>query len=137
MQTSLGSRVLVAAIIVTATGSGCGPQQGNPEARDVASVVVQFRSHAVSDVEAACALLAPESAMELEQASGSCGRGLTAAHLADGGRVRDVEVYGLDAMVRLEQDTVFLARFDDGWRITAAGCTPRGDGPYDCDIKGG
>ena len=137
MQASLGSRVLVVAIIVTATGSGCTPQQGNPEVGDVASVVGQFSSHAVSDADAACALLAPDTAMELEQASGSCGRGLTAAHLSDGGRVRDVQVYGLDAMVRLDNDTVFMARFDDGWRITAAGCVPQGDGPYDCDIRGG
>ena len=137
MQTSYGSRVLLAAIVVTAVGSGCSAQQGNPEAGDVASVVAQFNSHAVSDADGACALLAPDTAMELERAAGSCGRGLTAAQLTDGGRVRDVEVYGLHAIVRLDDDTVFVARFDDGWRVTAAGCVPQGDGPYDCDIKGG
>ena len=29
------------------------------------------------------------------------------------------------------------ALFDDRWLITAAGCTPRGDLPYDCTLKGG
>lgn len=137
MQASCGSRVLVATISVTAIVSGCVPQQGNSEAGDAAAVVMSFRSHAVSDAEAACALLAPGTATELEQSSGSCARGVTAANLSDGGRVRDVEVYGLDAMVRLDHDTVFVARFDDGWRVTAAGCEPQGDGPYDCDIRGG
>jgi hypothetical protein len=136
VQGSFGSRVLLAGIIVTAIGSGCAAQQGDPESGDVASVEVEFRSRAASDAEGACALLAPDTAKELEQASGSCGRGLTAARLADAGRVRDVEVYGLDAMVRLDNDTVFMARFDDGWRVTAAGCVPQGDGPYDCDVKG-
>ena len=137
MQASRGSRVLGATVIVTAIVSGCVPQQGSSEAGEATSVVVRFRSHAVSDAEAACALLAPGTVTELEQATGSCARGVTAAHLSDGGRVRDVEVYGLDAIVRLDDDTVFVARFDDGWRVTAAGCTPRGDGPYECDIRGG
>ena len=39
--------------------------------------------------------------------------------------------------MRLDKDTLFLARFDQGWRVTAAGCTPHGDLPYDCTVKGG
>ena len=58
------------------------------------------------------------------------------SNIPDAGQVRRVEVYGKDAVVHLEKDTVFLARFDDGWRVTAAGCTPNGDRPYDCDVRG-
>jgi hypothetical protein len=32
---------------------------------------------------------------------------------------------------------VFLAAFPGGWRVVAAGCTPRGDRPYDCTLQGG
>ena len=54
----------------------------------------------------------------------------------DAGSVREVKVYGKDAVAYLERDTVFLARFDDGWRVTAAGCTPNSGRPYDCDVEG-
>ena len=33
-------------------------------------------------------------------------------------------------------DTVFLLRFPDGWRVSAAGCTPQGEAPYDCEVQG-
>ena len=49
----------------------------------------------------------------------------------------EIDVYGRDAMVRWGGSTLFLARFDDGWRVTAAGCAPRGeDLPYDCAVEG-
>jgi hypothetical protein len=47
------------------------------------------------------------------------------------------EVYGQRAQVRLSGDTVFLAVFPDGWRVVAAGCTARGEKPYDCVLQGG
>jgi hypothetical protein len=97
---------------------------------------VTFSSSARSDATAACTLLAPATISELEKGSGSCAKGVAGADLPAGGGLREVEVYGLDAIARLDGDTIFLARFADGWRVTAAGCTPQGDGPYDCDIKG-
>jgi hypothetical protein len=30
---------------------------------------------------------------------------------------------------------VFLTRWDGRWRVTAAGCEPDGDGPYDCEVE--
>jgi hypothetical protein len=44
-------------------------------------------------------------------------------------------VWSNQARVRAGTDTVFLTRWGDGWRVTAAGCEPRDDGPYDCDIS--
>ena len=38
-------------------------------------------------------------------------------------------MYGQWAQVRLSGDTVFLAVFPGGWRVVAAGCTPRGSVP--------
>ena len=50
-------------------------------------------------------------------------------HLPVATHIRRVDVYGQDAIVRLDRDVVFLARFDDGWRVTAAGCTPARTAP--------
>ncbi|MEV5886330.1 hypothetical protein AB0L74_27060 [Streptomyces sp. NPDC052020] len=57
--------------------------------------------------------------------------------LPQAGAVRTVDVYGGQARVVLGHDTVFLARFPAGWKVTAAGCRPRADQPYQCEIKGG
>lgn len=53
------------------------------------------------------------------------------------GRVRHVDVYGNQARAVLAADTLFLSRFPDGWKVTAAGCEERPDKPYQCEIKGG
>jgi hypothetical protein len=127
---------VVATAIGAAVLSGCSGQ-GKTEADPAGATAARFSAAATSDATAACSLLAPATASELEKSSGDCSRGLADADLPSGGRVQEVEVFGLDAMVRLDADTVFLARFANGWRVTAAGCTPQGDGPYDCDIKGG
>ena len=58
------------------------------------------------------------------------------ATLPDPGAVQRVEVWGDTAQVHLAGDTVFLLRFPDGWRVSAAGCTPRGDAPYRCEVRG-
>jgi hypothetical protein len=51
--------------------------------------------------------------------------------------VTGTDVYGQWAKVRLDDDTVFLAVFSDGWKVVAAGCQPQGDRPYDCTLQGG
>ncbi|MFE5491394.1 hypothetical protein ACFQ7Z_15815 [Streptomyces virginiae] len=47
------------------------------------------------------------------------------------------DVYGWQAMVRLSGDTLFLSQFGKGRKVVAAGCTPRPDLPFDCQVKGG
>ena len=126
---------MVATVVAIAALSACSGQ-GTAETEAAGSAASRFSSTAGSDPASACTLLAPQTASELEKSSGDCAKGLTDADLPAGGRVQEVEVYGLDAIVRLSSDTVFLARFKDGWRVTAAGCKPQGEGPYDCDIKG-
>jgi hypothetical protein len=133
---SLLTRALVPALLAAAL-AGCSAQ-GSSETDAAGAAAVRFSSIARTDTNAACSLLAPQTVSELQKGSGTCARGLEDADPPAGGRLRDVVVYGLDAIARLDADTVFLARFDNGWRVTAAGCTPpRSDGPYDCDIKGG
>jgi hypothetical protein len=92
------------------------------------------------ELVAACDLLAPRTRQELEQsAKASCPQALSDAGLPDVTTVTTADVYGPNARVVLAGDTgdtVFLARFGTQWKVTAAGCTPRQDLPYDCDVKG-
>ena len=48
-----------------------------------------------------------------------------------------MELWGHNAEAMVGENLVFLSRFDSGWRVIAAGCTPRGQGlPYQCAIGG-
>jgi ketosteroid isomerase-like protein len=121
--------------LLVLTASACGSTQDQP-ARDVA---VQFYS-AVADHDGrvACDLLAPDTVHELEQASQKpCVEGLFDENLPAVREPEEVRAYGTMAQVRYGGETVFLARFPDGWRVMAAGCTPAAAERYDCQVKGG
>ena len=84
----------------------------------------------------ACAALAPETLGELEEsADRPCAQAILDEDLPQPGRVTGADVYGQRAQVRLDDDTVFLAVFPGGWRVVAAGCTSRGELPYDCALE--
>lgn len=116
--------------------SGCA--RLNPGTDEAATVAQQFHDRlAVSDEQAACALLAPTTVEEIEAGQpDSCPAHLAALDLPAASEVRQAQAYGSNARVRLDADTVFLTRSGDGWTITAAGCIPRGERPYDCEVKG-
>jgi hypothetical protein len=80
----------------------------------------------------ACARLAPDTARDA-----SCPDGILEEDLPGPGEVVSTEVYGQWAQVRTTTDTVFLAVFPGGWRVVAAGCTSRGNQPYECALQGG
>ena len=89
------------------------------------------------DGAAACGALAPDTLAELEDSAGKpCAEAILDEDLPQPGEVRESHVYGQWAQVRLTGDTVFLGVFPGGWRVVAAGCTPRADRPYDCDLQG-
>jgi hypothetical protein len=115
--------------------SGCAGQ-GNAEDDNARAAALRFAASVSGDVATACGLLAPQTLQTLEETDGDCATGLRAEGPTDPGAVRSVDVYGKDAIVHLSGDTLFLARFADGWRVTAAGCTARPDRPYDCTIEG-
>jgi hypothetical protein len=111
-----------------------------PGADEAAQVADSFDRAAVSDAAKACDLLAPRTREEVEKsAQQPCAGALGGDDLPDPSPLRSVDVYGHDAIVRFDNDTVFLARFPEGWRVTAAGCRagPSDDKPYDCDVSGG
>lgn len=113
--------------------SGCEPA-ATPR---VTAAAEGFASAVESaDAAAACELLSPQVRDTLESASGkSCAPALKAIELP-AGQVRDAVVWGDAAKVRTAGDTLFLRELAAGWRITGAGCEPRGERPYDCEVGG-
>jgi hypothetical protein len=130
------SRALLVLILlaVLAGTAGCG--RGGA-ATSVRTVTDQFFAAIDSgDGERACAQLDPETRAALEdQEKSACRDAITQLDL-QASRVEDVKVYVRSAMVELASgDAAFLDEGQEGWRLSAAGCTPVGDKPYDCDLE--
>jgi hypothetical protein len=122
--------------VLTVSVTGCGSVDGRADAAADAATRL-LTAIAGHDGAAACALLAPDTASELAESQGSsCAEAILQQDLPAPGAVTAATVYGQWAQVRLSGDTMFLAVFSDGWRIIAAGCTPKNDRPYDCTLKG-
>jgi len=134
MVLSRTARIGLSAIMVTlftAVGAGCTPAS-QAAAWDTAG---QFETALTAhDDEAACRLLSDEARHRLETASvRPCPAALAALSLPSG-PTRSIETWGGNSQVRLDGSVLFLAEFAAGWRVTAAGCTPRTDQPYDCVV---
>ncbi len=126
-------------VALAATGfiaSGCGGLA--PDSSAAAAAAVAFRSDVrTADGSAACRLLSPQSAHEVAQSAGKpCPAAIVDEGVGGSGRPVHVDVYGQNARVVFSDDVIFLGSFPDGWRLTAAGCTPRPGRPYDCLVKG-
>ncbi|MFC8918717.1 hypothetical protein ACGF5F_28565 [Streptomyces sp. NPDC047821] len=129
---------LVALLVPAAVALvGCGVPPEEIRAVSEAAAAFTARDRA-DDTAAACRHLAPETREELARDPGpTCAAGLAETDLPDAGDVRSTDVYGRHARVELDQDTYFLISFADGWKVSAAGCTPRYRKPYRCLVKGG
>jgi hypothetical protein len=126
---------LLAPVALATVLSGCSSL--GPDSSGVAGVAQAFHAAmAAGDGSAACSRLSARVAEELAQSGGSCEQAVLAADVPAAGAVRSVQVWGGRGLVVLDHDVVFLAEFDGGWRVTAAGCSPRKDRPYDCTVKG-
>ncbi|MFE7183447.1 hypothetical protein [Streptomyces erythrochromogenes] len=124
---------VIALLLLTGCGASAARVKG---ARD--AVRVFERALASRDYAAACDVLAPETRAQLEQdEKQACAPALEGQGLPVSIAVRRPEVYGRQAVVRAEGETLFLSQFTGGWRIVAAGCNSQGDEPYRCVVKGG
>jgi hypothetical protein len=124
----IGALVAVAAGLAVAGCSAAGDVGVREAAGQFAAAVAE------RDGATACALLTDEARSSAETFGRDCATQL--ATLPDPGGVQEVEVWSDAAQARLDGDTLFLLRFADGWRVSAAGCTSRGDAPYDCEVTG-
>jgi hypothetical protein len=110
-----------AGLLASVALTGCaGPQDDSVEA-----AAARFAAAlAAEDGSAACRLLAPRTKSELEAAAGAPCRDSVVEEMrgqpgsADGS---GVEVFGTAARVGNGRDTMFLARFQGGWKVSAAG----------------
>jgi hypothetical protein len=127
--------VIVGAGVIAMLG-GCAST--SPDAHDARDRAIAFHTALDNgDDQAACELLAPQTLSELEhEADAPCPAALAALHLRGGGDVIRSTAYGLAAQVVLSGDTVFLTHAPSGWLITAAGCAPVPEHPYDCQVTG-
>jgi hypothetical protein len=127
----LALAALASPAVSACTGSG---------ADDAARTAVSFEQLTSAAPAEACELLSGHTREALEKsAKKACVDALPEEDLPSASSVQAVQVYGHDAQVRLDGDIVFLARFADGWKVTAAGCQPgdQPDQPFDCDVAGG
>lgn len=129
--------VVAATALLAAVLAGCGADVERAEAGRAADA---FTRAEAGDPSAACGRLAPRTLETVEEDGDPCPQALAQAGLPPAGERRGVSVAGHSAQVRYTGDTVFLARFDDGWRVTAAGCEHTSTDeavPYDCAVDGG
>ncbi|MDX3235045.1 hypothetical protein PV392_04970 [Streptomyces sp. ME03-5709C] len=127
---------MAAGLALVAAVSACG---GLTERQDAVSTAAARFEQAWGEQRfgALCSALAPATRDELEQAAKQpCRTAISEEELTAAGEVRHVDVYGGQARVVLEHDTLFLAHFPSGWKISAAGCAPVPQQPYQCKIKG-
>ncbi|MGV8850722.1 MAG: hypothetical protein ACOH16_14400 [Propionibacteriaceae bacterium] len=132
-RTIRGCCVRVAAALSIGVVPACSAA---PERADLADAATRFVSASPGE---ACDLLAPDTRAALERRTGiDCAQALTDRRLPTSTTVQGVDVAGQSGQVRLEGQVLFLARFPDGWRVTAAGCR-RGDPdpavPYVCVVE--
>jgi hypothetical protein len=129
--------VLLAVAVTAVAGVGCSSAQRAPDASAVAD-----RFHAAlerSDGAAACRQLAPETKSKLEQEEQApCEQAILELDLPAGATAVNASVYVTTASVLLGQGgRTFLDEFEDGWRVSAAGCVSTApDRPYDCELEG-
>jgi hypothetical protein len=125
-----------AALVAVAGLAGCG-DEGSAQSGAAGAAASRFLAAESSDPGLACDLLAPKTRESVEQ-DGSCEKTIGEDAPSTGtSSPRSVEVYGKDAMARFDGDTVFLALFPEGWRVTAAHCKDAGKGrPFDCMVEG-
>lgn len=127
-------RATTVALIAVLACAGCGSDVSTA----VSGAAGRFYAAVASgNGVAACALLAPSTVHEVQQSEQApCGTAIMKEDIPAAGQVVGQKRYGDQAQVRLRRDTAFLARFPDGWKVVAAACTPRGELPYDCKVKG-
>ena len=129
--------VAVGAAVLVAGLTGCS-QGGRGTPTGPMHVVETFEAALKrGDAGAACDLLAPPTRKELEQSeSEKCAKALPDQDIPPASSEADVDVFGDEAIARVSGDVLFLTNVGGTWMVSAAGCKPQPDQPYDCEVKG-
>ncbi|MDQ6525732.1 hypothetical protein RB608_19100 [Nocardioides sp. LHD-245] len=116
--------------------AGCG-MADDGSAADRASHF--YAAVAAGDGATACADLAVDARETLAEQEGEpCPEAVLAQDLPAPSGAGTARTYGSMAQVQYRDETVFLSRFPDGWRVIAAGCPPvDGDQPHRCSVEVG
>jgi hypothetical protein len=139
----MGVRLLwlgIAAAMVLPTTSACS-SASDDEVADVARAF--YGAIGAQDGATACRLLAAPTRSEVEKSSGKpCAEGILDEDVQEAVGAPQVDVYATMARVRWPQETTFVTRYDSGWLVYAAGCSPDPGSPpdadrYDCNVQGG
>lgn len=125
-------RLVAAVIVAGGAAGGCAVSADGKGVRAAAAEFFAAVQH--GDGERACATLVPEAARSLESGGSSCAEEIGKLGL-DGGDIANVQVWGDSAQVAVGTDMVFLTRWGSGWKVSAAGCTPRTGRPYQCEVE--
>jgi hypothetical protein len=122
-----------AAILALLTVAGC-----TPDGSAAANAAQGFhRSWSDSNWSAACSVVQSDIQEKITREQGTiCENHLRTLRIPEPGSVIRSEIYGRNALVEFENDTVFLAEGENGWQITGAGCASSGEAPYNCEVGG-
>lgn len=131
------ARWTAAVIAACLLAAGCGPAD-----REAALIEVSDSFHAAlqgDDGDAACEQMSANAVETLEfQEQSPCGEAVLTLDLPAGARASSAEVYVTSGYADLPgPDVAFLEDGPDGWKITAAGCSPKSpDRPFQCELGG-
>lgn len=129
----MSARMLGWTLAAVLLASGCSAGASQQEAAAAAVAFIR------AEPEQACRQLAPQTRKSLEADSKTdCAQALAGLQRGSDAGVRAVEVAGESGQVRFGDQVVFLARFPDGWLVTAAGCQrtdPDPAVPYACEVE--
>jgi hypothetical protein len=114
--------------------AGCGRSGDERDARRTAEEL--YRAVAAKHGARACATLTAAAAQALEQEEkAACAQAITSVDLK-GGRAARTQVFGTGAAVTFADGTLaYLDQTGAGWRVSAAGCEPRGERPAKCELE--
>jgi hypothetical protein len=127
---------LLAACALSLLGALSASACADPRIPVVQAVTKSFAADLASgDFASACALLAPATRERVER-GGSCPAVLAQHPPVETGAELTSQVWGDRAQVHTGTDTLFLVETSAGWKVAAAGCQPRGEAPYDCQLEG-
>jgi hypothetical protein len=126
--------VVLGMALLAASAAGCGTDSSAGDARQaVQGFYAGLERHNGS---AACRELSDDTRSNLEsQEKKPCEQAVLSLGLS-ASRVVSVRVFTTSAKADLAGgEAAFLDQTPQGWKISAAGCKPQHEKPYDCDLE--